>query len=90
MYINISLVEPLHLKEQKKDDVNGDYKWKAKAELQEQKIDLVSPSVADPDPMFFELQDPDPLVGGTYPGSFYHQAILVRKTLIPTNLRFFL
>ncbi len=39
--------------------------------------------------MFLGLPDPDPdpLVQGTYgSGSFYHQAKIVRKTLIPTAL----
>ncbi len=41
--------------------------------------------------MFLGLLDPDALVRGTYlagsrPGFFYHQAKIVRKTLIPTVL----
>jgi hypothetical protein len=35
--------------------------------------------------MFLSLPDPDPLVRGRYgSGSFYHQAKIIRKTLIPT------
>jgi hypothetical protein len=41
-----------------------------------------------PDPHVFGPPDPDPLVRGMDPdpGSFYHQAKVVRKTLIPTVL----
>jgi hypothetical protein len=44
---------------------------------------LKKSSVADPDP---NPDPPDPHVFGP-PGSFYHQAKKVRKTLIPTALR---
>ncbi len=51
-------------------------------------------SVGDPDPqdpyyMFLCLldPDPDPIVRGTDSGSFYHQANIERKALIPTVLR---
>ncbi len=36
--------------------------------------------------MFLGPLDPDPLVRGTDPGAFYHQAKIVRKTLVPTVL----
>jgi hypothetical protein len=39
-------------------------------------------SVADPDPFVLELPDPDPLFRGTDPHPFFHQAKIVRKTLI--------
>jgi hypothetical protein len=55
------------------------------------------PSVADPDPsdpyrMLLGLLDPDPLVRGMDPGlrililSFYQQAKIIGKTMIPTVL----
>ncbi len=37
-------------------------------------------------PMFLFLPDPDPLVIGTEPESFCHQAKIVRKTLIPSTV----
>jgi hypothetical protein len=43
---------------------------------------MLPPSVADLNPDAV----PDPLVGGYGSGSFYHQAKIVRKTLIPTGL----
>jgi hypothetical protein len=47
---------------------------------------IVRSSVADPDP---DPDPPDPHVFGTpgsRSGSFYHQAKIVRKTLIPNAL----
>jgi hypothetical protein len=39
--------------------------------------------------MFLGLADPDPIVKGTDPDPFYHQAKIERKTLIPTVLLLF-
>ncbi len=52
----------------------------------EAQCDILKSSVADPEPsdqirMILGLLDPDP------DPSFYHEAKLVRKTLIPTVLR---
>jgi hypothetical protein len=51
-------------------------------------ISIEEASVPDPDPMFLVLLDPDPdqLGRGMDYGSFYHEANIVGKTLIPTVL----
>jgi hypothetical protein len=51
----------------------------------------VSGSVPDPDSLFIGLLNPDPFVRGMDPAPsiiFYHQAKIVRKTLIPNLTSF--